>query len=277
MTSPTRITTPFGFDSTAADVVKGADMSGRRVLISGATSGSGRETARALASVGAEVTMAVRNVDAGAEIAKGITAETGNEAVFVAPLDLLDRTSVLNLVNSWDGPLHVLINNAGVMGIPERRVTPEGWEHTFVTNYLGQFAVALGLHDALAAAGNARIVVVSSNGHALRKAPLNFDDLPFDRQEYDWATAYGESKVMAVLYAVEATRRWAKDGITANALHPGCFKSEIQRYTPDVLDLDIPWRSIEQGAATPVFLATSPLLEGIGGRYFEDVNEALRL
>src|SRR3954453_2547242 len=152
-------TTPFGFPSTAADVLAGVDLTGRRAVVTGAASGIGVETARALAAAGAEVTLAVRNLEAGRQTAEDITGTTGNKAVLVAPLDLADRASVAAFVAGWDGPLHILVNNAGVMASPLTR-TAEGWELQFATNHLGHFGLAGGLHDALAAAGGARVVSV---------------------------------------------------------------------------------------------------------------------
>jgi NAD(P)-dependent dehydrogenase (short-subunit alcohol dehydrogenase family) len=276
-----RITTPFTAESTAAEVVAGLDLSGRRVVVTGGASGIGVETARALAGVGAEVTLAVRNVDAGRRTAEEIAASTGNPKVAVAPLDLADQASVAAFVEAWDGPLHVLVNNAGIMASPLMR-TPQGWELQFATNHLGHFALAVGLHDALAAAGGARIVSVSSSAH--HRSPVVFEDIHFEHRPYEPWTAYGQSKTANVLFAVEATRRWAGDGITANALMPGGIRTNLQRYVSDeelerlraaAGGAELRWKTPEQGAATSVFVATSPLLDGVGGRYFEDVNEAV--
>ena len=277
------ITTEFGRESTAAEVAAGRDLRGRRAVVTGAASGIGVETARALAGAGATVTIAVRNTEAGDETARDITATTGNDDVDVRHLDLADRASVAAFAEEWSGPLHLLVNNAGVMASPEAH-TPEGWEQQFATNHLGHLALALGLHDALAAGGNARIVAVSSSAHRL--SPVVFDDIHFEHREYAPWLAYGQSKTANVLFAVEATRRWAGDGITANALMPGAIRTNLQRYVendPATLkrwadgerDGTFHWKSTQQGAATSVFLATSPLLEGIGGRYFEDCNEAV--
>ena len=168
------------------------------------------------------------------------------------------------------------------MAIQELTLTDRGYEMQFATNHLGHFALALGLHDALAAAGNARIVSVSSSGHL--RSPVIFDDLHYAFREYDPFGAYGQSKTANVLFAVEATRRWAGDGITANALMPGGIATELQRHVGGAEYLEeaaerfrqagSALKTVEQGAATSVLLATSPLLEGIGGRYFEDCNEA---
>ena len=284
MTAQTPLTTPFGFDSTAAEVVAGIDLSGRRAVVTGGASGIGVETARALASAGAEVTLAVRDTAAGERTAADIAATTGAKRPLVAALDLADRASVGAFVAAWDGPLHLLMNNAGMMASPELR-TPEGWELQFATNHLGHFALTTGLYRSLAAgaesAGGARVVSVSSSAHL--RAGVDFDDVHFHVRPYDPWTAYGQSKSANVLFAVEASRRWAADGITVNALMPGAIRTQLQRYIDDA-ELERlraaaggggpRWKTTEQGAATSVLLATSPLLDGVGGRYFEDCNEA---
>jgi NAD(P)-dependent dehydrogenase (short-subunit alcohol dehydrogenase family) len=278
--STTLISTPFGFDSTAAEVVDGIDLSDRRVIVTGAASGIGIETARALAGAGADVTLAVRNLEAGDRTVADIAATTGNDRVRSALLDLADLDSVGSFVRAWDGPLDVLVNNAGVMALPQRELSPQGWELQFATNHVGHFALALGLHDALAAAGNARIVSVSSAGHL--RSPVVFDDINFAFRPYDPWLAYGQSKTANVLFAVGATARWADDGITANALMPGGIATNLQRYLPaDYIARRaaesggrVRIKTPDQGAATSVLVATSPLLEGVGGRYFEDCNEA---
>ncbi|MBB5153312.1 SDR family NAD(P)-dependent oxidoreductase [Saccharopolyspora phatthalungensis] len=267
------INTPFGFASTAAEVAAGIDLTGRRAVVTGASSGLGVETARALAGTGAEVTLAVRDTEAGERAAKDIVATTGNTALQVAPLDLTDPASIAAFTAAWAGPLHILVANAGVMACPERHTT-QGWEWQFTTNHLGHFALATGLHPALAADGAARIVLVSSSGHLL--SPVVFDDIHFAFRPYDPWLAYGQSKTANVLFAVEATRRWAGDGITANALMPGAIYTDLQRHTGGRGSGTVPPELIktpEQGAATSVLLATSPLLAGIGGRYFADCNE----
>lgn len=276
----TPITTPFGATSTASEVAAGIDLAGRSAIVTGAASGIGVETARALAATGASVTLAVRDVDAGRRVADDIAATTGNTAVQVARLDLADLASVDDFIAGWRGPLHILVNNAGVMNAPQA-ATPEGWELQFATNHLGHFALAVGLHDELAADRAARIVVVSSSGHG--SSPVIFGDLFFAHRPYDADVAYGQSKTANVLFAVEATRRWAADGITANALMPGGIWTNLQRHwdpatlaamKEHVAANGLPVKTVEQGAATSVLLATSPALAGIGGRYFEDCHEA---
>lgn len=272
-----RITTPFGATSTAAEVVDGISLAGSSAIVTGAASGIGIETTRALAMTGAAVTLAVRDVEAGRRVADDIARSTGNESITVGHLDLADLASVAHFVDSWRGPLGVLVNNAGIMMTPET-YTPAGWELQFATNHLGHFALAVGLHDALAADGAARIVSVSSSGHA--SSPIVFDDLFFDRRPYDAGLAYGQSKTANSLFAVEATQRWAEDGIAANAVMPGGIFTNLQRHwDPEVLAATKRAaaglaKTPEQGAATSVLLATSPALDGIGGRYFEDCHEA---
>jgi NAD(P)-dependent dehydrogenase (short-subunit alcohol dehydrogenase family) len=266
------IATRFGAESTAAEVIAGIDLSGRRAVVTGASSGIGVETARVLAGAGAEVTLAVRDVAAGERTAAGIEGDTR-----VARLDLADLASVRAFAAAWDGSLHLLVNNAGVMAVPELTRTPEGRELQFATNHLGHFALALGLHGALAAEGG-RIVAVSSSAHL--RSPVVFDDLDFRFRDYDPWAAYGQSKTANVLFAVGATARWADAGIFANALMPGGIATNLQRHLePGYMqrvrgNANLPIKTVEQGAATSVLVATAPELEGVGGRYFEDCNEA---
>ncbi|MFC4016505.1 SDR family NAD(P)-dependent oxidoreductase [Micromonospora sp. GCM10011542] len=275
MTAP-RVTTPFNAGSTAADVVAGIDLTGRRAIVTGASSGIGVETARALAAAGAEVTLAVRDVAAGERTARDILATTANRLVRVAPLDLSDQGSVAAFVAAWEGPLHMLVNNAGVSATPEMR-TSEGWELQLATNHLGHFALTTGLHRALAAADRARVVTLSSIAHV--QAPMVFEDVNFRERPYDRMLAYGESKTATALFAVEANRRWAGDGITVNAANPGAVATNLGRHLTEEDYAQLPaydFKTPEQGAATSVLLAAWPGLDEIGGRYFEDCNEAAR-
>ncbi|MFI6094509.1 SDR family NAD(P)-dependent oxidoreductase [Lentzea sp. NPDC051213] len=274
-----RITTPFGFETTALEVVEGVDLSGRRAVVTGGASGIGVETVRALAAAGAEVTIAARNAEVGNRVAASLADSTGNKNIFVAPLELISQDSVKQFVRDWDGPLHLLINNAGVMASPLTR-TPEGWEQQFATNHFGHFTLTLGLFDALRAEG-ARVVNVSSSGHLV--SPVVFEDIHFERRAYDPWLAYGQSKTANVLFGVEAGRRWAGEGVTMNALMPGGILTNLQRHiSEEELQERIRLRgggmrlkSPEQGAATTLVLAVSPLVEGRSGLYFEDGNEAL--
>ena len=169
------------------------------------------------------------------------------------------------------------------MAIPERTLTTGGDELHFATNHLGHFALASGLADALRASGDGRIVSVSSS--ASLQCPVLFDDLTFAFVAYDPFAAYGQSKTANVLFAVEADRRWARDGIRANALMPGGIATNLQRHVdPEALaaarrraGAPSELKTVAQGAATSVLAAASPLLQGIGGRYLEDCGEAQTL
>ena len=225
-----------------------------------------------MASVGAEVVLAVRRPAAAAETAAEIIRSTGNTAVTVRALDLADQQSVRRFVEGWEQPLHILVNNAGIMAQPELERTAEGWEMQFATNFMGHFALTTGLHEALAAAGGARIVLVSSSGNLF--SPVVFDDLHFDFRPYDPFVAYGQSKTADVLLTVEATRQWSGEGIYANALNPGAIATNLQKRTGGLRTPKERQKSVRQGAATSVLLAASPLLGKVGGRYFEDCNVA---
>ncbi|GGM44415.1 SDR family NAD(P)-dependent oxidoreductase [Promicromonospora citrea] len=279
-----RVITPFTRDSTAAEVLEGIDLHGRRALVTGGASGLGAETVRALASAGADVTIATRRPRA-ADTLLGELATAGVPGhVRVAPLDLADLSSVRRFVASWDGPLDALVANAGILALPERILTPYGWELQQATNYLGHFALATGLHPALRDAGDARVVVVSSGAHLT--APVDLDDPGYAHQAYDPWVAYGRSKSAGILFTVGA-RRWATDGITATSANPGYILTGLQRHVDDdtlralgVMDDDgtltpLPYyKTPAQGAATSVLLAASPLVTGVTGRYFEDNQEA---
>jgi NAD(P)-dependent dehydrogenase (short-subunit alcohol dehydrogenase family) len=251
------------------------------------------------------VTLAVRDVGAGEAVRTAIVAAmAGSPAradrpsgpsdrppahVTVGRLDLADPASVRTFVAAWVGPLHILVNNAAVMATPSVR-TSQGFELQFATNHLGHFALTTGLHAALAAGaaqvgaagrGGARIVSVTSNAH--QRFPVEFDDIHFQRRAYDPWAAYGQSKTANVLLVVEATRRWAADGISSNAAMPGRVATNLRRHTTDAELARMRAASgtgnprsktVEQGAATSVLLAGSPLVNGVSGRYFEDCAPA---
>ncbi|GII34265.1 SDR family NAD(P)-dependent oxidoreductase [Planotetraspora mira] len=263
----TRISTPFNAKTTAAEILADVDLTGRRIIVTGGASGIGLETVRALRGAGAEVTVATRN-PAGGE----------------RPLDLSDLGSVRAFVADWTGPVHAIVANAGIMAVPTRQVAANGWELQLATNFLGHFALITGLHDNLRQAGDARVVTVSSGAHL--RAPFDFDDPHFERRPYDRWAAYGQSKTADVLLAVGVGRRWAADGVTANSLNPGYIHTNLQRHLDDdtrrafgsmddegnLLTPDY-YKTPEQGAATSVLLAASPLLDGVTGRYFSDNQE----
>jgi NAD(P)-dependent dehydrogenase (short-subunit alcohol dehydrogenase family) len=272
MATPELITTPFTAAGTADDVLAGVDLTGVRAIVTGASSGIGAETARALAAAGAEVTMAVRNPAAAVPRSR------------VARLDLADQASVRRFAQEWDGPLHLLVNNAGIVtGGPAH--TAQGWELSFATNHLGHFALATSLHTALARGaadrGEARIVSVSSTAHM--RAGVDFTDLHFTRRAYDPQIAYAQSKTANSLFAVEATRRWAADGIFTNTVNPGGVATGLQRnFTPAQKESlaaaeaagVFTYKTVEQGAATSVVAAVAPQFARTGGHYLDDAQEA---
>lgn len=267
-----RITTPFDARSTADEVSAGVDLTGTRAIVTGGASGIGIATTTTLARRGCAITIAVRNSADGREVARRITEETGNDKIDVRELELTDPDSVRRFIAGWDEPLHLLINNAGVMAIQNRSLA-QAWETQFATNHLGHFALATGLHRALASANGARVVSVSSSAHLF--SPVVFDDINFNFRPYDPRLAYGQSKTAVILFGVGARLRWADDGITVNSLNPGAIATPLQRHVGGKLATpEDQQKTAEQGAATTLLLATSPLLTGVSGRYFNDNQEA---
>ncbi|MBV9450812.1 MAG: SDR family NAD(P)-dependent oxidoreductase [Streptosporangiaceae bacterium] len=270
-------------NSTAAEVIAGHDLHGRDVVVTGGTSGLGCHTAQAFAMAGARVILAGRNPIAGERAAAAVARDAGNRQVAFELLDLASLTSVESFADRYlatGRPLHILVNNAGVMATPYRQ-TANGFELQFGTNHVGHFALTKGLLPALTAAGGARVVSVSSSAH--RRSDIDFDDPNFERREYDPWVAYGQSKTANGLFAVELTRRFAGQGIFANAATPGAAMTGLQRHlstsdkiargwlNPDGSTAEIPgWKTPEQGAATFVWAAVAPELEGVGGLYLND-------
>lgn len=278
------IGTGFTAASTADEVLKGIDLSGTNVVVTGGHVGLGLETTRALSKAGASVTVGSRNPDRAAPALAGI------ERVEIGQLDLLDPASTdafaARYVDSGR-PLHVLVNGAGIMAGPLVRDT-RGYEAQFATNHLGHFQLTLGLLPALRAAHGARVVNVSSGGHRL--SDIRWDD-PHFSTGYDGMLAYGQSKTANVLFAVELDRRWAGDGIRGYAVHPGVVVGTnlgpsitadalramglIDESGRPIIDPDREMKTPQQGASTSVFGATSPLLAGIGGVYLKDNDVSL--
>ncbi|MEU9371825.1 SDR family NAD(P)-dependent oxidoreductase [Streptomyces avermitilis] len=285
MNASPRPITPFDSRATAAEVIDGVDLTGRRAVVTGGASGIGTETVRSLATAGAEVTVAIRRPATAEPLIRELSAVPGAGPVRAEALDLADLASIDSFARAWRGPLDILVANAGIMALPTRTVTERGWEMQLATNFLGHFALATALHAPLHEAGAARIVVVSSGAH--RKAPFDFDDPHFEQRAYEPWAAYGQSKSAEVLFTVGGARRWADDGIMVNALNPGYILTNLQRHLDDdtmrafgVMDSEgnltpLPhYKTPAQGAATSVLLAASPLLNGVTGRYFEDNQEA---
>ena len=284
MTGRELISTRFTAASTADDVLQSVDLGGLRTIVTGATSGIGLETARSLTAAGAEVTLAVRDTRAGEDVADAIERSTGAVRPRVLRLDLADKHSVTRFVDGWRGLLHLLVNNAGLVTRGLER-NPEGMELQFATNHLGHFALANGLHQALALGaserGGARIVSLSSTAHM--RAGIDFDDLHFERRRYDPQIAYAQSKTANSLFAVEATQRWASDGIVANAVNPGGVVTGLQRNFSarqrESLDAAeaagvFTYKTVGQGAATSIVAAVTPQFAHSGGHYLDDAQEA---
>ena len=282
MTEP--ITSLFNARSTALEVVSALDLSALRAIVTGGASGLGFETSRALAEAGADVTLAVRNRDQGQAAAQALRARTGNARVQVAHLDLADLASVQRFADDWGAaPLHILINNAAIMACPLTR-TAQGWEAQFATNHLGHFMLTTALLPALLKAAPSRVVALSSSGHKI--SGVDFDDIHFERRDYNKWKAYGQAKSANALMSLGLHLRHGADGITANAVHPGGIMTGLQKFLPieemralgwlkaDDTPLDI-FKNAEQGAATSVWAATAPELQGRGGLYLEDCRQGL--
>ena len=282
------ITSPFGARSTALEVASAVSLQGKNAVVTGGASGLGLETSRALASAGAQVTLAVRNLEQGENAAAAIKSQFPAARIQAAKLDLSALATVRQFAADWNTsgqPLDILINNAAIMACPLTR-TAQGWEAQFATNHLGHFALTTGLLPALQRAatahGDARVVCLSSTGHKI--SGVDFDDIHFERREYNKWKAYGQAKSANALFALGLHLRHGKDGITSNAVHPGGIMTGLQKFLPleemralgwlqaDDTPLDI-FKNPEQGAATSVWAATSPLLKGIGGLYLEDCRQ----
>lgn len=265
-----KLETPFNFGTTAEDVLTGIDLSGKTMIVTGGNGGIGKEIVRALANAGAAVIVASRNAQAAEPVVKELRSTTGNSEVEVRALDLSDLASVRKFVADWTTPLDALVNNAGIMALPQLRRTPEGREMQFATNFLGHFVLTCSLQPWLKQRGG-RVVSVASTGSLF--GPVLWDDPDFRFIQYDPLLAYAQSKTACILLSVAISKRWAAAGITSNSLHPGAIATNLQHHTGGLRTPEAFRKTPEQGAATAVLLAASPLLEGVSGRYFEDCNE----
>jgi len=274
----------FDRESTTEQVSEGIDLSGRHAVVTGASSGLGAETARALALRGATVTLACRNLAVGEEIATSIRENTGQDGIDVMALDLTRPDQIREFAKSFSArhdSLQLLINNAGVMACPLER-TERGWEMQFATNHMGHFLLTCLLAPLLRAGAPARVVNLSSAGHRL--GGIDFDDPNHESRPYDKWEAYGQSKTANVLFSVELDRRLSPHGVEAFAVHPGGIMTNLGRHLQqtDIEELmsrapggqGIRWKTVEAGAATSVWAATAPELEGRGGLYLEDCQIA---
>ncbi|KAG0621149.1 hypothetical protein M758_4G273000 [Ceratodon purpureus] len=277
----------FGSRSTAEDVTAGIDLSSKTIVISGATSGIGKETARVLAKRGAHIIMAIRNLQTGEEVKSSITAETPKARVDVMKLDLASLASVRQFADEFKSrklPLNVLINNAGYMS-GKFELSVDGLEKVFATNQIGTFLLTKLLLDTLKTTAKetgeeGRIVNVASEAHKYAyKGGVVFDKLN-DPSRYQSNMAYGQSKLCNILHAKDLAKRLKEEGsnVTANALHPGVISTNFGKgqsfiFSEAALSLvKFALKTVPQGAATTCYLATSPQVNGLSGKYFKDCN-----
>ncbi len=278
----------FNAKSTTADVIKGIDLTGKTAIVTGGDGGLGLETTRTLASAGATVIVPARNIEKAKENLKGIAN------VEVEKLNLTDPASIdafaANFLASGR-PLHLLINNAGIMWTPLQR-DERGYEGQFATNHLGHFQLTAKLWEALKKANGARVITVSSSAH--HYSPVLFEDINYNSREYNKFEAYGQAKTANVLFTVELDKRAQRFGVRAYTLHPGLIlTTNLGRHlafgdfvalgtlspdgTPNT-EAEAAMKKIqktrEQGAATTIWAATNPTLQNIGGIYLEDVEIA---
>jgi len=278
----------FNEETTALETVKGLNLTGCKIIVTGASSGLGIETVRALAKAGASCVMCARDMKKANEVARDIIKSTGNKDIQLEKLELDSLASVYSFVDRFlatKSPLHVLINNAGVMGVP-LSYTRDGFETHFGTNHMGHFALTLGLLPSMKKAAKltgifARVINLSSTGHVMSN--VDFNDVNFKHREYDEFVAYGQSKTANILFSVGLTNRFAHEGIVSNAIQPGAIMTNLQRHMSKEDLVKRGWidengkilwkfRSVEAGAATTVWAASSPDIEGKGGLVLENCS-----
>jgi NAD(P)-dependent dehydrogenase (short-subunit alcohol dehydrogenase family) len=273
----------FNAFSTAAEVVRGHDLRGKVAVVTGGAAGVGLETTRALVSAGAEVIVPARDV------AKAAAGLGGLAGATVEPMELTDPASIAAFAARFlatDRPLHLLVNNAGIMAAPLVR-DARGYESQLSTNHLGHFDLTARLWPALRRAQGARVVALSSVGH--RRAGVDFDDWNFEHRPYDRWEAYGQSKSANALFAIGVDARGEAHGIRSFSVHPGGIVTGLRKFmTPEeiaaspafgkdgrpVIDPERNMKTAEQGAATSVWCAVSHTLDGLGGVYCQDCNVA---
>ncbi len=279
---------PFTAASTAGDVLDGLDLSGRNVIVTGGHGRLGREVSRALAAAGATVTVAARDPERAASAISGIDQP---DRIQIDQLDLTEPASIDAFAERWNASgraLHALVNNAAVLFSPQLRLDARGNELAFSTSHLGHFQLTRALLPALRAAGGSRVVSVTSG--AARFGQIRWDDLDFSTG-YDPGAGYGQSKRANTLFTVELDRRYADQGIRAFAAHPGVIigpgphnpdrlasyrdQGLVDERGATVIDPERGKKTVEQGAATLVFGAVSPLLDGVGGVYLKDNDVAV--
>ncbi len=274
----------FHAKSTAAEVLEGIDLSGKNIIVTGGYSGIGLETVRALAGAGGRVTIPARNREKAQDALGGVAGD-----IEIADMDLGDIASVHKFASDYSGterPLHILINNAGIMACPEARVGP-GWESQFGVNHLGHMALAMDLAPALEKAQGARVVALSSTAHIA--SDVHWDDPHFNTHDYEKWQAYGQAKTANALFAMGFDTLGEEHGVRAFSVHPGGILTPLQRHLPDEEMVALGWKnadgtipeavqamfkSPEQGASTTTWAATSRALDGKGGLYCENADVA---
>ncbi|MFW2487987.1 oxidoreductase [Clostridium chromiireducens] len=279
------INSGYGFSTASKEVIENINLQGKVAIVTGGYSGIGLETAKVLAQAGATVIVPARNIE------KAKSAVEGIQNIELETLDLMDPSSIDRFAERFIASkrqLNILINSAGIMAPPLMRDN-RGYESQFSTNHLGHFQLTARLWPALKKAGNARVVAVSSR--AQRLGGVNFEDPNFEKTEYDRWKAYAQSKSANVLFAVELDRLGREYGVRAFAVHPGLIPTtDLGRFSLDgkVTTQEIKndgkktdtkeqaneFKTIDQGAATSVWCATNPILNGMGGVYCEDCDIA---
>lgn len=274
----------FNAKSTSTEVIKGIDLTGKIAIVTGGSTGIGLETVKTLASAGATVIVPARDIEKATKNLQGI------DNVEIEELDLINPTFIDAFADKFlasGRPLHLLINNAGIMWVPLRRDN-RGIESQLAVNYLAQFQLTAKLWTSLTKANGARVVNVSSQGHQF--APFNFDDPNFEHREYVTLQGYGQSKSAVNLFSLELDNRAKEFGVRAYSLHPGSIGgTELAREAPLELFIQMGFcdekgnilpevaaslKTIPQGASTTIWCATSPQLANTGGVYCEDTDIA---
>jgi len=274
----------FKAASTSTDVIKGIDLSGKTAIVTGGYVGLGLETTKTLVAAGATVIVPARSREKAEKYLEGV------ENVEIETMDLMNPASIDAFAERFmakNEPLHLLINNAGIMATPLNRDL-RGFESQFATNHLGHFQLTNRLWEALKQANGARIVNLSSRGHHF--SPVVFEDINFEKREYDSWAAYGQSKTANILFTVSLDEKGKADNIRAFAVHPGgildteltrhidltdpIFKGFVDENGKAILDPEKGMKTLEQGASTQIWAATNPKLENLGGVYLEDCEIA---
>ena len=247
------------------------DMSGKVCLVTGANSGIGKETAEGLARMGATLVMVCRDRERGQAALEEIKSKSGSRSVELMICDLASQAQIRKLAEEFKqkhNRLDVLVNNAGLV-LTRRTMTEDGLETTFAVNHLGYFLLTNLLLDLIKQSAPARIVNVASTAH--RSATIDFNDLQEERS-YGTMRAYGQSKLANILFTYELARRLEGSGVTVNCLHPGIIGTNIFRAAPGILSVaaKLIFKSPKKGAETSIYLATSPEVAQVTGKYFDD-------